>query len=184
METESWDQVVRDNRDYVYRVACNLSGDMHEAEDLTQDTFLKAYEHRDGFRGDSSVRTWLCKIAVNTYLTSRRKNGRVQPVGSGVESATDFLESPEYLVVQGEFLQCIHFFLQYRCKPADRALLVMRDLNGQSYEDMARTLGISVGAVKVRLHRARRAFRDLLISSGCAAIVPGGRCVCKEAMGL
>lgn len=175
----SWDEVVQENRDYVYRLAFHLSGNTHESEDLTQETFLKAFEHRAGFRGESSLRTWLSRIAVNAYLVAKRKNGRVRPVGARVESMRDFLESPEHLVVRGEFLQCIHYLLEYECKPRDRVLLVMRDVNGLSYEEIATVLGITVGAVKTRLHRARRGFRDLLVREGCAALVAGGRCVCE-----
>jgi RNA polymerase sigma-70 factor (ECF subfamily) len=175
----SWDIVLQDNRDYVYRLACHLSGNMHEAEDITQETLMKAFEHRAGFRGEASVRTWLSRIAVNTYLASRRKDGRVTAVGTRLEGARDFLDSPEYLVVRGEFLQCIHYLLQYYCRPSDRAILVMRDINGLKYQDISEVLGITLAAVKTRLHRARRAFRDLLIREGCVALVNGGRCVCE-----
>lgn len=156
----------------------------HEAEDLTWDTFLKAFEGRSGFRGEASVRTWLCRIAVNTYLAAKRKDGRVTLVGRVVECMQDFLESPEHLVVRGEFLQCIHYLLQYECRPPERVILVMRDVNGLSYEEMSQVLGITLGAVKTRLHRARRAFRDLLVQEGCAAIVASGRCICEGVQDL
>lgn len=142
--SDSWDRIVEDNQNYIFRLAFHLAGNIHEAEDVTQEAFMRAFEHRETFRGDASMRTWLSRIAVNVYLASRKRSSRVKAAG-----------------VAGE-----------------------EDLNGMRYDEMARVLGITLGAVKTRLHRARKAMRDLLVESGCSGLVKGGRCTCEEVLDL
>lgn len=176
---ESWDKVVLENQDYIYKIACHLTGNVHEAEDVTQETFLKAFEHRDDFRGEASIRTWLYRIAVNTYLARQRKRNRSGKLEADAADSRAWFESPEHMFIKGEFLQCIHYLLEHECRKSDRLVLVMREIEGMSYSEMAEILGITVSAAKVRLHRARKSFRDILIRCQCAAVVSGGRCVCE-----
>ena len=186
---DSWDRIVEDNQNYIFRLAFHLAGNIHEAEDVTQEALMRAFEHRETFRGDASMRTWLSRIAVNVYLASRKRSSRVKAAGVAGEegsfaATTDYLDSPESLVIRGEFMRCIHYLLQHGCRPSERVILVMRDLNGMRYDEIARVLGITLSAVKTRLHRARRAMRDLLLESGCSGLVRGGRCTCEEMLDL
>ncbi len=175
----AWEQLVSEHQRHVYRLAWHLSGDLHEAQDLAQETFARAFEHRTSFRGEASVRTWLSRIAVNTYLLKLRKVKRFKEVTLDTASLADSSTDPEQIVIQREFYECVYWILQNRCRPSERVVLVLRDVDGMTYDDMARVLGVSVPALKSRLHRARQAFRRQLCGSGCAGLLPAGTCVCK-----
>jgi len=175
----TWEQVVSEHQRHVYRLAWQLSGDLHEAQDLAQETFARAFEHRSSFRGEASVRTWLSRIAVNTYLLKLRKVKRFKEVTLDTASVADSSEDPERIVIQREFYACVYWILQNRCRPSERVVLVLRDVDGMTYDDMARVLGISVPAIKSRLHRARQAFRRRLCGSSCSGLLPAGTCVCE-----
>jgi len=175
----SWDGIVARNYTALYRLAWHLCGSLHEAEDLVQETFLKAFEHRADFRGEASLRTWLSRISVNTYLAKRRRARREGRMDLAGASIADWSSSPEYLVIQEEFHRCIHYILHHDCRPSERIILVLRDLDGLSYDEIAQVLGISLSAVKSRLHRARNAFRERLLQSGCAGLLEKPWCSCE-----
>ena len=175
----SWDQVVSDHQRHIHSLAWHLSGDLHEAQDLAQETFARAFEHRASFRGEASLKTWLSRIAVNTYLLKMRKVKRLKEVTLDTAPVADSSKDPEQIVIRREFYECIYWILQNRCRPSERVVIVLRDLDGMRYDDMSRVLGVSVPAIKSRLHRARQAFRRHLWGSGCAGLRPDYTCVCE-----
>jgi len=174
-----WDEVVSKHQRHISRLAWHLSGDLHEAQDLTQETFTRAFEHRASFRGEASIRTWLSRIAVNTYLLKLRRIKRLREVTLDMVSVADSSRDPEQIVIRREFYECVYWILQNRCRPSERVVLVLRDLDGMRYDEISRVLGVSVPAVKSRLHRARQAFRQHLCGSGCAGLRPDYTCVCE-----
>lgn len=175
----SWEEIVRDHQRYIYNLSYHLCNDPHEADDLTQETFLKAFQGLAEFRWESSLRTWISRIAVNTYLAGRRKRIRHQSISLEILPAPGWSGNPEQVVIRRELQWCIRHTLQYHVSRDHRVILALRDLNGLSYEEVAGVLGISVGAVKSRLHRARKAFRDHLIKSGCAGLLRDYTCYCE-----
>jgi RNA polymerase sigma-70 factor (ECF subfamily) len=149
-------------RDVVYRIAARIAGE-DEAEDVTQDTFLRAYHRLGRYRGEGAFRAWLLQIAHNTALTaaSRRKVGAVplteleeeEPV-SAPASLADHVEARERrrrLDVKVKGLS-----------PQHRTVLVLRDIEGLSYDEIARVTEAPIGSVKARLHRARGELIELL----------------------
>jgi RNA polymerase sigma-70 factor (ECF subfamily) len=134
-----------------------------EAEDVVQDTFVRAYEKLNAFRQDSSFYTWLYRIAVNTALYRQRQR-RQEPAGEPPQPSTepsDPLGSPTEHLLRAERARDVRLALT-RLAEEFRLVLVMRDVEGFDYQTIARILDISVGTVRSRLHRARSNMRELL----------------------
>ncbi len=156
----------------LYRLALRLTGDPQEAEDVLQDTFLSAFQALDRFDGRSSLRTWLHRIALNAALMRLRKQrGRVivsldssqddDAQGDLSEVLPASEPDAEALLTQQETAALLGDAIE-QLPPALREAFVLREVEELSTAETARRLGISEGAVKVRLHRARRALRAYL----------------------
>lgn len=178
----SWEELVRENQQNIYKLSYYLCGNSHEADDITQETFLKAFENLERFRHEASVRTWLSRIATNIYLGKKRKEQRHESIALGEMKICDTSENPERIVVRREIQWCILHILEHHLpRPEYKVVLVLRDMNGLSYGEISDILGIPVNTVKSRLHRARLAFRDHLIKSGCIELVKDYVCYCEGA---
>ena len=134
-----------------YALCHRLLGRLEDAEDATQATFVRAFRDLPRFRGDSSPKTWLYRIAVNEALGILRKRRDAWELKEEIASAGDAAPScMERLAVRAAL---------GRVKPAHQAILVLRFWEGLTYEEVAEVLGISLAAVKMRLKRARDEFR-------------------------
>lgn len=136
----------------VYALCCRLLGRAEDAQDATQAAFVRAFVEIARFRGESSVRTWLYRIAVNESLGMLRRRRDTAPL---VEESGDTGDSApavlERLAVRAAMA---------RLKPEHRAILMLRFGEDLSYQEIAFVLGISLSAVKMRLSRARQEFRQ------------------------
>ncbi len=149
----------------VFRYAYHMIGDVEEANDIMQDTFVKAHRNLAGFRGDCSLQTWLMKVAGNLCLDRVKRTNRRGDVALNSEYFPDLPD----LSSRGEDpadkmeRQDLHSML-YRVldalPPAQRELIVLRDIQELSYMQIAERLSCSVASVKLRLFRARRSFKD------------------------
>lgn len=168
----SFDELMRRYEQKVYSLAFHMLGNPHDAADLAQEAFLKVYRALPAFRGDALFSTWLFRIVTNTCLDGRRRARRRPPVISlsqppGNESKApaelpDNSNDPQDSYLQMEMRQEMQALLG-QLPAAQRLVLVMRDLEGYSYEEIAAALNISPGTVKSRLHRARLRLRDLYV---------------------
>ena len=174
-----WDSIVELHHNYVFNLAFYLSRDRYEAEDLTQETFLRAFEHLKDFRQESSIRTWLCRIAINTHKATKRRKFKHQSICIEIMPSLDQSIDPEKIIIRRELQWCIHHVLQQHVGYDYKVALILRDLNQMSYEEIAAVLEISLAAVKSRIHRARKAFRDHLIKSGCVKFMKDYSCYCE-----
>lgn len=153
------------DRSFVYAVARKIVGSPDDAEDVTQDALLLAYRHRDAFRGNARYRTWLYRIAATTALghLRRQRRARVQLDGqresSAIERAADPGKSAEALIAEAEERALVRGALD-ELAPNYRAILLARSTATEV--DVAKQLGISVGNVKIRAHRARKQLRATL----------------------
>lgn len=163
---------------YLFSMARRLTENNEDARDLLQDTFLKALEHAETFRGEASLKTWLSKILFNTFLTQKRKKKEHVSMALDTLPAPEQSANPEKVVVKRELAWCIRQTLSQHLPKRYRAVLVMRDINGQSYNEIAETLEVSLATVKSLVYRSRRAFRRHLERSGCYAYVKDYRCIC------
>ena len=143
----------------IYALCLRMSRDPQRAEELTQDVFVRAWERMSSFRGDSKFATWLHRLAVNVVLQAGRAKGR--------------RESREYLVGDpGEYLGRVTREMPGTRVDIERAIaalpegartvLVLRDVEGYKYEEIARMQGVALGTVKAQIHRARRMMREKL----------------------
>ena len=169
-----FDSVIDENRDRIYSVIYRLVGDQDEASDLTQDTFVAAFRAYDRFRYEASVYTWLYRIAVNLTknrfekqqrMDSRRSYSLDEPVQLESDELSrqveDWTLSPER-VAENDQLRSIVLTEVNNLKYEYREVVVLRDLEGLRYREIAYILGCSVEAVKSRLFRARSVLRERL----------------------
>lgn len=167
---EAFEKLIEGYSTRILRIACRITRHYHDAEDVMQTTFLKAFNKLHLFRGDSSFSTWLSTIAVNEALMRiRRRRHEVLIEKSGesgeVESADHFIQAPGPNPEQS----CSHHELRRilaaainKLKPGQRVIFRLHDIEGLSLHEIADSLNLTLPAVKTRLHRARRALRRSL----------------------
>jgi RNA polymerase sigma-70 factor (ECF subfamily) len=149
----------------------NITQNAEDAEDVLQETFLKAFEHLADFQGNSKFYTWLVRIAVNEALMKlrKRKSDRTVPLDEPVDTGDETVvreiavwdQDPETKYSQEELGGILKEAVE-SLRPAFRTVFVLRDIEELSTEDTAQALGISVPAVKSRLLRARLQLREKL----------------------
>jgi RNA polymerase sigma-70 factor, ECF subfamily len=155
----------------IYRIGKNITQNNEDAEDVLQETFLKAYEHLAGFQGNSKFYTWIVRIAVNEALMKLRKRrgdrfvSLDEPIETGEEEVKREVavweDNPEQRYSREEMQHILDEAVD-DLKPDFRTVFVLRDIEELSTEETAEALGISVPAVKSRLLRARLALREKL----------------------
>jgi RNA polymerase sigma-70 factor (ECF subfamily) len=155
----------------IYRLAKHITQNDEDAEDVLQETFLKAFEHLKDFQGQSKFYTWIVRIAVNESLMKlrKRKSDRTVPLDEPLDTGEDTVvreiavwdENPEQQYSREELGKILEEAVD-GLKPAFRTVFVLRDIEELSTEETAEALGISVPAVKSRLLRARLQLREKL----------------------
>lgn len=168
-------EIVSQNYQRVYNVVYRLIDDREEAADLTQDTFVNAYRAYDNFRHESQVYTWLYRIAVNLTKNRLERRARQQTLeGISTDAPLDSTEDEELYrqvedrrmeperMTQNAELREVLVGAVARLRADYKEVVVLRDYQGLSYDEMADVLGCSVQAVKSRLFRARTVLRERL----------------------
>jgi RNA polymerase sigma-70 factor (ECF subfamily) len=166
-------QFVEENQRQVYNLALRMLSDPQEAEDVLQETFLNAYKALHEFQGRSSLSTWLYRIASNASLMRLRKKrpdtvSVDEPLtldtGDSIpRQLVDWSNLPEDELLSGEARHMMDVAVSELPEPL-RIVFVLRDLQGLSTTETGEVLGLSEGAVKTRLHRARLKLREVLSS--------------------
>lgn len=151
-----------------------MLGNREEAEDLAQEVFVTVFKSIDGFRGDSKLSTWIYRVATNhcrnrhKYLTRRRQHStqtfdetaeRAVAAGQRDHGLHAVVPGPEAML-EGRRMEAALQQAVERLDEEQRLLVVLRDVEGLSYQEMATICGLAVGTVKSRLHRARMALKD------------------------
>lgn len=168
---EAFEELVNRYEKKIYRLGLNLTGNAEDAEDMLQETFLKAYEHLPNFREDSRFYTWIVRIAINQGLMKLRKRRSSKEVqmedisnDDGEVIPRDFADwrpNPEQEMERTE----LETILQEAARSLPmtfRTVFFLRDVEGLSTEETAEMLNLSEGAVKARLFRARLRLREEL----------------------
>lgn len=172
-DTEAFEALVKKHHGAVYRLALTMTKNAGDAEEVTQETFLKVYNKLDSFRGDSKFSSWLYRVTANFALMRLRKLRRqptavlddllleFQETGEQERPASDWSERADRQLENKELGGKIDGAIQ-QLPEKYRIILVMRDVEGMSNEDISLALGMSVPAVKSILHRSRLFVRNEL----------------------
>lgn len=166
-DRSAFDELVLRHQDSIYNLCRRMLGNAHDAEDAAQDAFLKAYRHLPEFQPDAAFATWLYRIAVNTCLDRTRKPvfaSLFHRSGEGYEIMYDAPSpdpSPERLVEAKQLDRSLWRSLG-RLSPKLRTVLILKEVEGLSYEEIAEVLDISLGTVKSRISRARDEVQELM----------------------
>ena len=168
-QTAAFGELVRRYQDRLFNTVYRLVDCAEDAEDVVQEAFIHAYQSLDRFKGDSLFFTWLYRIAVNAAISHRRKQRVALSIHVSREdrggTAEPFDPSdgsrPGHALEQAERERRIHDAL-HRLSAEHRAVLVLKDMEGQKYETIAEILQVPIGTIRSRLHRARIELRELL----------------------
>lgn len=170
---EAFDVLVEKYYKRIYNLAYRFVGDTEEASDLTQEIFSAAYQNLKKFRGDAKFSTWLFQIATNRgknrfkYLKRRGYFASRRPV-EGDDQKHDFQNTvpdqstnPEKLLASKQMQKIVQDAID-DLEPDHKEIVILRDIEGFSYEEIARMLGLPEGTTKSRLHRARMVVKEKL----------------------
>lgn len=165
-DQDAYRELVDAYRDRIVTVAARVAGRSADAEDLAQETFLKAFGAIDRFNGNSAIFTWLYRIAVNTardWVAHRRRRPAVSLDGLEHPGADPAADEPGPLAAteREELRRRVRAAMERLPEPF-RSTLVLREMEGHTYEEIATILGVSMGTVESRLFRARCKLRALL----------------------
>lgn len=160
----SWEEIVRENTDRVYRLAYRLTGNRADAEDLTQEVFVRVFRSLHSYR-PGTFAGWLHRITTNLFLDGQRRKKRIRfdALGPAAEriAASNDAGSPERRYEHDNLDRDIQEALD-GLKPQYRAAVVLCDIEGLAYDEIAEVLGISMGTVRSRIHRGRAQLRSTL----------------------
>jgi RNA polymerase sigma-70 factor, ECF subfamily len=169
-DPDAFEEIVRRYGSRIFRLAQNITRNHEDAEDVSQDSFARAFLHVDTFRGDSRFSTWLCSIAINQALMKlrtrrRRESQQVYPDtpedGQFCADVPDDTPTPEQQYAQKE-LQRILASAMEELPLASREVLQLREVEERSTAETARILGLTISAVKSRMLRGRQKLRQVL----------------------
>ena len=159
----SWDELVRQHSARVYRLAYRLTGNMHDAEDLTQEVFVRVFRSLPSYT-PGTFEGWLHRITTNLFLDMARRRQRIRFEGLG-DQAVGLLRDGEPTPAQAFDARHLDTDVQQALEalaPEYRAAVVLCDIEGLSYEEIAATLGVKLGTVRSRIHRGRAQLRTAL----------------------
>lgn len=167
-------EVIRDHRSRIYRYLLSMARDPDVAEDLTQETFLRALRGLGALRDRAALAPWLYRLATNVFLDRVRAEGRRRlvyldgPGGQGagpIEEIADPAARADRRAEQAEMSECVRGFLDEL--PDDyRAVILLHDAHGLSSREISEILGVPVATAKIRIHRGRARLRTAL-EKGC-----------------
>lgn len=160
-DRNAFSELVRTYSQGVMNVVYRMCGDMHVAEDAAQETFIQAWIKLSSYRQKSSLRNWLYRIAVNTAIDMLRKEKRILPGEIEDLNLADSEPGPEALFASSERTEVVQEAV-LTLPDASRTVLVLREFEGLSYQEIADALEIPVGTVMSRLNYARKILKEKL----------------------
>lgn len=158
-DRRAFEKVYRACHGRVYALCLRMTGRVQEAEELTQDAFVRAWEKLELFRGDSAFTTWLHRLTVNLVLQERRSQGRRR---AKEQPAPDLEVFGHHAVraMPGTRVDLERAIAAL--PPGAKKVLVLRDIQGYAYQEIADMTGVTLGTVKAQIHRARALVREAL----------------------
>jgi len=160
-DRNAFSELIRNHAQGVMNVVYRMCGDVQIAEDAAQETFIQAWLHLSSYRPQTSLRNWLYRIAVNSATDILRKDKRILPNSMEDLQLTDGQPGPEMVVSQQERIVLVQKAV-LSLPEASRAVLVLREYEDLSYQEISSTLDIPIGTVMSRLNYARKLLKDKL----------------------
>lgn len=165
-EPEAFDELYRRFSDMVFNLALRLAGDRQLAEDLSQEVFLRVYRHVGGFQGRASVKTWVYRVALNTCRSRLARRGRRRRVVRAVDDEALARvpaggPGPEERAAEDERRRRLERAVS-ELPLVFRTAVVLRDVEGLAYEEIADVLGVRIGTVRSRIARGRARLQERL----------------------
>ncbi len=174
-EIEAYEVIMRRHNQRLYRAARAILRSDDEAEDVIQETYVRAYQHLRDFAGEAQLSTWLTRIAVNEALSRLRRHQRISDGGEDGEARRQTMErfesqapGPEQQLLEGETRKVLEAAIDALPEPY-RVVFVLREIEEMDTADTAACLELSEETVKIRLHRSRRMLRRRLAERTGAA---------------
>ncbi len=173
-DVNAYEALVKEYEKNVYNLALRMTGNSEDAYDMSQEAFIKAYNSLSSFRGESKFSVWLYRIVSNVCLDFLRSRNRKPTLSLSVEDddgdevemdIADESQSPEQLLDRALTRDAVRRGLA-ALPPEHREILLLREIQGLSYEEIAETLGLEEGTVKSRIFRARKKLCSFLIKDG------------------
>jgi RNA polymerase sigma-70 factor (ECF subfamily) len=168
-DLNSFEQLVARYEAKVFTIAYRYTGNHHDAGDLAQEAFIRVYRAIGSFRGESSFLTWLYRVVTNVCKDEMRRRSRENTVS--IDEMTEWGKQPVPRIKTGPLETVLHKEWQEEIQQVlnslsyeHRTVIVMRDIQGYTYEEIAFFLECSLGTVKSRLSRARNILKDLLLA--------------------
>ena len=178
----TWEEVVRDHSARVYRLAYRLTGNQHDAEDLTQEVFVRVFRSLSSY-APGTFEGWLHRITTNLFLDQVRRKQRIR-FDALADDSSDRLPStdvgPERAYEHRNLDDDVQAALD-SLAPDFRAAVVLCDIEGLSYEEIAATLGVKLGTVRSRIHRGRAQLRQALAHRAPRGAAPSRRAAAASA---
>src|SRR6476619_7468700 len=163
-DRSAFERLYRAHVNRVYSLCVRMVSDRDRADELTQDVFVRAWEKLHLFRGESSFSTWLHRLTVNLVLNARKSEGRqrsryeeTDDEQGGIDALPGVVGSP---LAPGDMLDLEQAIT--KLPPGARRVFVLHDVEGYKHEEIAEMLGVTSGATKAQLHRARLLLREAL----------------------
>ena len=173
-DINAFETLVKEYEKNVYNLALRMTGNSEDAADMSQEAFIKAYNSLSSFRGDSKFSVWLYRIVSNVCLDYLRSRTRKPTVSLSTENddgddveldIADETQSPELLLDRSLTRDAVRRGLA-SLPPDHREILLLREIQGLSYEEIAAALDLEAGTVKSRIFRARKKLSSFLIKDG------------------
>ena len=158
-DRRAFERLYRANSGRIFALCVRMAGDRTSAEELTQDVFVRCWQKLEQFRGESSFSTWLHRLAVNVVLNARKQEGRHRVRHDEVDEESEALAQPG-LPIPGMSLDLENAIATL--PPGARRVFVLHDVEGYTHEEIAAMSGVTTGATKSQLHRARMLLREAL----------------------
>lgn len=171
-DIEAFETLIESHQKKVFNIALRMVGNYEDAAELAQDVFVRIFKSIKGFKEESSFSTWVYKITTNVCLDELRKRKNKNTVsldenikvedGEIKREIRDYKESPEEALEKKELKKAVHHAIN-ALPDMQKTMIVMRDIHGFSYEEIAQMVKCPDGTVKSRINRARRELKEILL---------------------
>ncbi len=156
----AFEEIYHQSSGFIYGMVLRMTLNPNDAKEITQDIFIKIYKHLKGFRCQSSFKTWAYRIAINTVINYQKK--KRTPKEISLDDVGEFRSSVDFVnpFAKEENERAVEALLAI-LSPEQRMCIVLRNIQGLSYEEIAQTMSININTVRTRLRRARQKLLDL-----------------------